>query len=482
MVAKHVVIVGAGLGGLATALRCAHAGARVTVLEKTGQVGGRNRRVQVGGCDFDGGPTLLMMRRPFEKLFEDVGENIEDHLQISLCQPSYRAFWRDGTRLDGSPNVAEMIAQMKQIGAHRDADRYAGFLGRLGELYREAMPNFVERNFDSPLDFASPRQLGVVMRHRMLGNLARRIEREIEDPRLRMLFSFQTMYLGLSPFDAPWVYAVLTYMEYGEGIWYPQGGLPRVSEAVAELAARRGAEIRLNAAVARVEGRRVVLESGETIEGDAVVVNADLPYSREHLLPPQRRPRSLENSCSALVLYCPYHGDLPGLLHHNVFFGRDFRQNLDQIFHRHEVPDDPAFYACVSSKTDPNRAPAGWNNLFVLIPCANLQRPWTPEDRHTLVDRAFTRLECETGFDRAQIRGMTATTPQDWQSELNLWQGAAFGISHVFRQSAFLRPNNRSHVPGVYYVGASTVPGNGLPMVLISADLAAQRLRHDGVL
>lgn len=469
------------MGGLASALRLAHRGHEVVVLEKTGQVGGRNRRVQVGGCDFDAGPTLLMMLDPFRKLFADVGERMEDHVPISLCEPSYRTFFSDGTRIDATIERNSMRERVREVGGSQDAEGYDRLMADLEALYRDAIPNFVRKNFYSPLDFFSPRQLALVARHGMLGNLARRVGRYVRDERLRMIFSFQTMYLGLSPYDAPWVYSTLAYMEYGEGIWYPEGGLPRIAEAVADLAARRGAQIRLDAPVARIEGRSAWLENGERIDGDAILVNADLPYAERALVagaPPVRRA-----SCSAFMLYIDYAGAIPELLHHNVFFGPDFRGNLDQIFHRRELPEDPAFYACISSRSEPSRAPQGHENLMVLVPCPNLERPWQDADAQTLRESVYRRLESETSFERARAAEAQEFSPQDWCGSLNLDRGAAFGLSHDFWQSAYFRPSNRSRTnPNVYFVGASTVPGNGLPMVLISAELAEDRLARAGLL
>lgn len=487
-----VVIIGAGIGGLAAALRLSHEGKRVLVLEKTDQVGGRNRRTQVGESHFDAGPTLMMMLDPFRKLFADVGETMEDHLPITLCEPSYRVFYRDGMRLEGTSDRAKMLATIEQHFGRYEAVGYANLLRDLKSLYDDAIPNFVRKNFYSPLDFAGPRQLGMVLKHGMLDNLARRAKRYVSEPKLQQLFTFQTMYLGLSPYDAPWVYAVLTYMEYGEGIWYPKGGMPAISEAIAKLAEAKGAEIRLNAPVQRIDGTTVELESGERIVAKAVVSNADLPFTERALEVPKEpngeaaRARKIDRrtySCSAYMVYLDYAGSLPDLLHHNVFFGADFKGNLDAIFHERALPTDPAFYACVTARSEPERTAPGHENLYLLIPCANLERRWTPEDGAALEEAAFSRLESEVGFDRSKIAAIARYSPKDWRNELNLDRGAAFGLSHHFLQSAFFRPANKSRSHrGLYYVGASTQPGNGLPMVLISAELVVERMKRDGVL
>ncbi len=336
---KSFIIVGAGLGGLALATRLAHRGHAVTVLEKTEMVGGRNRPVTVNGCSFDGGPTLLMMLDPFYQLFKDVGEKLEDHMDLELCDPSYRVFWADGERLDATTNIAKMVRQIEFKFGRAESLAYPKLLGDLADLYKDSIPNFVEKNFRNPLDFFGPKQLGMVARHKMLGNLAKGIKRYVKDPRLQMLFSFQTMYLGLSPYDAPWVYAVLTYMEYGEGIWYPKGGITEVCQSVAKLATSKGANIRLNAEVSAIRGKSVELAGGEVLTADSIICNADLPYAERELLPENKTNEKRRYSCSTYMLYIDYKGELPKLLHHIVFFGPDFHEYLEQIFLRKVLPE-----------------------------------------------------------------------------------------------------------------------------------------------
>ena len=479
---KRIVIVGAGVGGLGAALRLAHRGHKVTVLEKNSFIGGRNRRERVGGCEFDGGPTLLMMLDPFRKLFSDVGECFDEHLEIAQCDPTYRVFFSDRTRIDATTDRKLMAQRISTMSGEQDAALFPAFMDDLRQLYEVSIPHFVRKNYRRLADFMSPAQIRRVIRNRMLGNLGKRVEKRFADSRLRMLFSFQTMYLGLSPYDAPWVYATLAYMEYGEGIWYPRGGLPAISEAICRLAEDRGTEIRLNAEVKSIIGSVVVLVSGECIEADIVIANADMPYvQRELSASPSRR--RLRHSCSAHLLYLDYEGELDGLEHHNVFFGADFKGNLDALFHQLEVPRDPAFYACISKRSDPSVAPEGHLNLLILIPVPNLACDQTIDSIQRLEHEVFERLNSEVGFELKNVRHIKRRGPADWKRELNLEFGAAFGISHDLCQSAFMRPQNRSKTnPRLFFVGASTVPGNGLPMVLISAELVEQRLIQEGLI
>ena len=453
----------------------------MTVFEKTDQVGGRNRSVSFEGFEFDGGPTLVMMLEPFRKLFVDVGENLNDHLKLNLCEPGYRVFYSDGTRIEATIDAPEMARRIKEFSA-RDAAAYPRFLSDVRALYDESVPLFVSRNYRWLGDFIGPKQLRVAMRHRMLGNLAARVDRYFEDPRIRALFSFQSMYLGLSPFEAPWVYATLAHMEFGEGIWYPSGGVPEISRCIARLAAERGAAVRLATTVSSIDRTGITLETGQFVPADVVVCNADLPYAEAKLLNrPTRRKR--HHSCSAFMVYAGYRGSIPELTHHNIFFGKDFKGNLDSIFRDKAIPKDPAFYASISARSDSGKAPDGCENLYILVPCPNLDHPWSEADGIELQGRVYDRLESETSFDRANIACAQTYSPAEWARGLNLHRGAAFGLSHHLTQSAYFRPSNRSKAnPSVYFVGASTVPGNGMPMVLISADLACQRMRADGMI
>jgi phytoene desaturase len=253
--------------------------------------------------------------------------------------------------------------------------------------------------------------------------------------------------------------------------------------ALETIARQEGVHVRLGERVEQVildSGRAtgVLLASGERIDGNVVVINTDVPTAYQSLLPPVKRGRSWRNSCSALVFYVGYQGSLSDLLHHNVHFSRDFERNLQEIFVHKVVPEDPSFYTCLSVRTEPSDSPPGCENLYVLVPVPNLSGEDASAQQEQVLKQVLSRLQQEVGLRPEGIRFVESCSPADWQS-LGLWQGAAFGLSHDFLQSTYFRPSNRAPFQGVYFVGASTVPGNGIPMVLISAELLQQRIEQE---
>ncbi len=482
----HVLVVGAGIGGLASAARLAHAGHQVTLIEQRDQLGGRVGQLERDGFRFDTGPTLLMMLDPLEKLFRDLHRRLEDYLQPVLLTPSYRVFYADGTRFDSSPCIASMVREIAQKMSPDEVPGYLRLMADLSAMLHEVVPAFVRRNYRSVADLLGAKQISLLLKHHLLANLYRRIARYARDPRLRMLFTFQTMYLGLSPLEAPWVYAILTYMESGEGVWFPRGGMYQLVRALETVVREEGVQIRTGERVEEVlidagRAKGVCLASGEKVNGDLVVLNVDVPTAYNKLLPPTKQARRRwRNSCSALVLCIGYERRLPTLLHHNVHFSGDFERNLQEIFVHQVIPEEPSFYTCLSARTEPSDAPEGCENLYVLIPVPNRSGEDVSVHKEEVIDKVFSRLEREAGLRREGVRFVESLAPAEWEA-MGLWQGAAFGLSHHFFHSTCFRPSNRAPFDGVYFVGASTVPGNGIPMVLISAELLQQRIEQEVV-
>lgn len=482
---KTIVVIGAGLGGLAVAARLQHAGHRVTVVEKNAFAGGRCGTIDEGGYHFDTGPTLLLMPDVLRRLFTDTGRRLEDYLDLRRLEPNYRLHFPDGSSFDFSSDRARMDATLERIepGASR---AFAQFLADAGYCYRTAREKFVERNFTRAGDFFTLENLQLLFRMRAHRRLYPLIARYFRDPRLRQAFSFQTMYLGLSPYRSPALYTLLPFAEFDEGIWYPMGGMHQLARAVVRVIEEDGGTVRLSSPVRSIErsGARttgVTLESGEFIAADVVIANSDLPYTREALLP-ARRPRKWRFTSSGFLIHLGLRKRYEHVPHHSVMFSSDYAGNFRDIFEAKRVPEDPAFYVCRPSATDPSVAPPGHDVLYLLAPMPHLEGrvDWKAEAPR-LRQRFFGRL-AELGFDdlEANIEVERQWTPEDFRGVLNLAAGCAFGLSHDILQVGYLRPHNRDREhDNLYYVGASTHPGTGIPMVLFSAELVEQRIREE---
>lgn len=492
---RHSVIVGAGVGGLATAIRLAAAGHRVTLLEKNLTVGGRANRWQADGFSFDTGPTLLLMPDVYEELFATAGRRLADYVELTQIQPNYRITFDDGASFDASPDLAAMARDLDRIqpGA---GERLPAFVADAGYKYRVARQRFINRNFLSPAQFLTPRNLVELLRTGALRNLFRHAGRYFRDERLRLALTFQTMYLGISPLDAPAIYALLPYTELAEGIWYPRGGIYRLVEAMAELARELGVTICTGAEVtaldisgARVHGVR--LADGSLIEADVVITNADLPAAYRRLVPERWRPdftdtrlERMRYTASAYMLYLGVNRRYDHLRHHNVFLTTDFHANFDAIFSSYTLPERPSLYIHAPARSDPGVAPSGKDALYVLVPVPHLERgsiDWSREEP-AFRDRVLNRLE-EVGLHgiREAIEVARAVTPLDWRQDYALAKGSAFGLGHDFLQVGYLRPSNRAkRLRNLYFVGASTVPGTGVPLVIMGSKLLVDRMRKEG--
>lgn len=488
---KKAVIIGAGLGGIAAAARLAQSGYAVTVLEKNARPGGRCDQLVRDGHRFDTGPTLFLMPEIFERTYADLGERMSDHLDLRRIDPTYRVRFDDGTEIALTADLNALQNQLEAV----EPGSFQGFLRYLAEgqrHYQVSLERFVGRNFYSLGDYFSPRNLPLLFQLKALTSHYRNVGQYFQDPRLKAAFTFQNMYLGLSPYDAPATYSLLQYTELADGVWFPMGGLYRVVESLVQIGQQKGVDFRFDAPVAKIEvvGNRaegVLLEDGRRLNADLVLANADLPYVYSELLPDQGLARKMEAkkyTSSALMFYWGVDRVYPEIWPHNVFLSGDYRASFDRIFRDHTLPAEPSFYIHAPARTDPDAAPPGQDTLMVLVPTGHID-PETSQDFSALRDRArevvFNRLP-EIGVRdlEAQIKFEVSYTPQDWQQRYNLAKGAAFGLSHNFTQVGYLRPHNRHpRYENLYFAGASTHPGTGLPIVLLSAELVVERIHAE---
>jgi phytoene desaturase len=484
-VRREAVVVGAGLGGLAAAIRLAVTGADVTLLEREDDPGGRAGRLELEGFTFDTGPSVLTMPALIAELYALAGESLEDHLQLVRLDPAYRASFADGSVVRIRGSVDAMEQEVRELCGAAEAERFRRFAAHLSALYHAEYQQFIDANFDSALDLLRP---GAMLRLAHLGGFRRLyplVASHLSDWRLQRLFTFQAMYAGMSPYEALGLYAVIAYMDSIAGVYHCLGGIHRVARALLALAQRVGVDVRLGTAVERVEvagGRAVGVRTvgGARVPAAVVVLNPDLPVAYRDLLPPSATPRRiarLRYSPSCVVVHLGLSRKLTGAAHHNIHFADGYEASFADLM-AGRMQRDPSWFLTVPTVTDPSMAPAGGEVGFYLLPTPNLTGDplnWDAQGPREAV-LAVRRLE-EAGYgpvaDATVVR--RAVTPLDWARQ-GMAAGTPFAASHHFLQTGPFRPANVApRVGGVVFAGSGTTPGVGVPMVLVSGKLAAER-------
>lgn len=477
----HVVIVGAGLGGLSAAMRLARTGRKVTVIEREALPGGRAGRVVTDGFHFDTGPTVLTMPDLIADCFDCLGEEMSDWLQLDPVAPLYRAFYPDGSRLDIHSDTDAMAEEIAQVIGAGEAAGYRRYVDYVSKLYRYEMKDFIDRNIDSPLNLLTP-DLAKLVAMGGFGSLAGKVNEFLRDPRTQRVFSFQSMYAGLSPYDALAIYAVIAYMDSVAGVFFPRGGMHAVPSAMAAAAAKHGVEFRYNTEVSSVEhssGRAsaVITRDGERIECDAVILNPDLPVAYRDLLGIQPWSiKRLRYSPSCFLLLAGSSANYTQIAHHNIHFGDAWKTVFDELINQRRLMSDPSILVTSPTHSDSSLAPDGKHIYYVLAPTPSLDAniDWkteTPRYRDEIVRTLEQRGYIGFG-DGIEVEHLT--TPLDWQAA-GMERGAPFASAHSFWQTGPFRPGNLWG-ENVVFVGSGTQPGVGVPMVLISGRLAAERI------
>jgi phytoene desaturase len=479
----RVVVVGAGLGGLACALHLAAAGRQVTVVEREPIPGGRAGRLSVRGYEFDTGPTVLTMPSLIEEPLAAVGERLTDWLELTPLDPAYRAYYPDGSTLDVRTDTVRMAAEISRVCGPREADGYLRFVDFARRLWRLERNHFIDRNLDGPADLLNLNLLKLLA----MGGFRRlqpKIGQFLRDPRTQRIFSFQAMYAGLAPHDALAIYAVIAYLDSVAGVYFPKGGMAAVPRALAGAAEKHGVTFHYDTTVTRVEtaaGRAtgVITAGGSRIPADVVVLNPDLPVAYRDLLPP-RRIRRLRYSPSCVVLHIGSPSSYAKIAHHNIHFGTRWKRTFDEVIRDGLLMSDPSLLVTNPTRTDPSAAPAGKHTYYVLAPTPNLvtgPMNWRGDLAGRYAAALVRTLERRgyVGFGD-DIEVQRIITPADWQDQ-GMAAGTPFAAAHTFAQTGPFRPANlHPTLPNVVFTGSGTRPGVGVPMVLISGKLAAGRI------
>ncbi len=451
--------------------------------------GGRSGRLDLDGFTFDTGPTVLTMRDLVADALRAAGTEIDDVLPMRRLDPAYRARFADGSTIHVRAGRDAMRQEIADTCGSVDAAAFDDFVDWLRRLYLIEMPHFIDRNYDSPLGLmSSPRAAAQLLRLGAFGKLGAAVRKRFRDPRLHRLFSFQAMYAGLAPDDALALYAVITYMDSIEGVWFPDGGMHAVPVALAAAAEKAGAEFRYGETVSAILRRQdnggvagVRLASDEQLMADAVVCTLDLPIAYRDLLPDLAPPRGAVNgdySPSAVVWHVGVAGTPgPEVAHHNIHFGDQWGTAFDALLKKGTLMPDPSRLVTAPSVDDPTLAPPGCSTLYVLEPVPNLSGSvdWVQEAPR-MRDRLHGFL-ADNGYP-AEVVVEDLVTPLDWERQ-GMAAGTPFALAHTFAQTGPFRPPNvEKKVPGLVFAGSGTVPGVGVPMVLISGRLAAERVHR----
>ena len=479
----HVVVVGAGYAGLSAALRLAGAGRKVTIIERESVPGGRSGLLQRDGYSFDTGPSVLTMPSLINDAFNSVGEELKDWVDLMPLKPLYRAFYDDGSQIDVHANTEEMEAEIARTVSSAEAAGYRKYVEFVTKLYKYEMNDFIDRNIDSPLNLLTPNLARLIA----LGGFRKlqpKVNQYLKDPRLQKVYSFQAMYAGVSPQQALAIYAVIAYMDSVNGVFFPKGGMHAVPVALAAAAQKHGVEIKYSTTVTKIDfengrAKAVITDKGERITCDAIVLNPDLPVAWRDLL--GKTPLSVKRlryspSCATLLIGSSKKYD--HIAHHNIHFGKSWDGVFDELINKKQLMSDPSVLVTVPTHDDPNLAPPGKQSYYVLFPTPNLtadidwkkeSKPYRDEMIRTLEERGYD------GFgDAIEVEQMT--TPLEWEA-MGHEAGAPFASAHTFFQTGPFRPSNIAKgFENVVFTGSGTQPGVGVPMVLISGRLAAERI------
>ncbi|SDJ75419.1 phytoene desaturase [Halovenus aranensis] len=481
-----VTVIGSGFAGLSSACYLADAGADVRVLEKNESLGGRASVLERDGFKFDMGPSWYMMPDVFERFFDHFDRDVDDYYDLQRLDPHYRIFYKDGDTVDarGDPDAMAEVFESYEDGA---GEAFREYLETSETHYETAMEKFVYEDRSKLTDWVDTDVMTAApIGLQLVGSMENHVEKYVDHPKLKQLLQYTLVFLGGSPKNTPALYNIMSHVDFNLGVWYPDGGMSSVVDGIVELGDELGVEYVTDSEVTGLtRGHDEFIldtEQGQR-RADTVVANADYAHVERDLLPEHERQYdddywdSKTYAPSAFLLYLGVEGDVEPLDHHTLVLPEDWDEHFEQIFELPSWPDEPAYYICAPSVTDDSVAPDGHSNLFVLVPLAP-GLPDTDALRERYREKILDDIAENTGVElRDRIVLEESFCVRDFTERYNATRGTALGLAHTLRQTALLRPSNRSKaVDGLYYTGAFTTPGIGVPMCLISGQHTADAL------
>jgi len=488
---RQIVVIGSGFGGLALAIRLQSKGFQVKILEKNELVGGHASQMLKNGYTFDLGPSIITAPNLIKDLFNCANKKPDDYLEFIYLDPYYRIYFHDGSFIDYSGNRDKMKAQMRKFNQH-DSENYDLFMEETKKLYEAVI---VDGLGSTPFDLST--MIKFVPRALKLGALTpayKFVTKFFDDPRHQFMFSFHPLFIGGNPFRAPAIYLMIPYLEKTDGVWFSRGGMYTLVSALTTLFLELGGKIQTEAPVDQIvieEGRAIgVHTNNEFHQADAIVSNADLGYTYKNLITCNNRKKwtdkkieTMAYSMSAFLVYMGVKKQYPKLLHHTLILSERYKGLIDDIFDYHTLPKDFSMYLHVPTRTDPEMAPPGCESMYVLIPVANLSSSinWS-EVKESYTDSILNFLEYDFGMTdlKKHIDVLEIFTPEDFKQKRNSSLGSPWGMEPKLTQTAYFRPHNRSEdVNHLYFVGAGTHPGGGVPGVLLTAETTESEILKD---
>lgn len=492
---KKISVIGAGAAGLAAAVRLQHAGYEVHLYEKNSQVGGKMYQIKEAGFTFDVGPTIVMMPDIYREIFELCGRDPEAYIPMKKVDPMLTLNFPNEESLNLSSDLVSLTSVLEGI-SEEDMQGYLEYLASIYKRYQIAKRAFIMRSFRSFWDFYNPKSLIDGFKLHTFNDAYSSISKFVKDDRLRKALAFQTLYIGVSPYNGPSLYTIIPMIELIYGIWFIEGGMYTLATSMARLFEELGGTIHLNTDVKEIliedKQAKGILTTDGPILSDYVVCNADFPYAMTTLLPNEKdrgkytnqKIDSMEYSCSCFILYLGLDKKYPVESLHTIRFAADFEKNIDDIFEENRLPDDPSFYVYVPSSMDHSLAPEGQEGVYILVPVPELSKgiEWDAATIQRFRQRVLALVEKETIFTDIEqhIIFEQYYTPKDFKGQFNAYNGATFGLKPTLKQSNYYRPHNKfDYADNLYFCGSSTHPGAGVPIVLTSAKLAVEELMKD---